>query len=237
MDIHVLKRLNGIPSTPFDAVSLTATRFALLISKVFGMPFSGTGAENTPDYVKWLVTRVLEGPLRNEPGLARETAGILKRMFLDVAPKAIRTKRARTLMVLLHQYLDLLPDPIREELNRDPEFASRLKFRSTLVVEIAGYRFERSAFLAAATEAINGRERTISDLPGKAVFLLKGCLESKSACGFLLEKQGNTKETFEVRDALFGVLKESPSARDEHLRRERHLFDMPGASSRISLLM
>ncbi len=228
VDLHILKLLDGSNPTATDVVSLTANRFALLISKLFSMPIGASSEERNREYVQWLVQRILARALREEAGLSATTADIIKRIFLDIAPPTIRSKRAKIIMALLHRYLRLIPESIQDALNRDPEFTSRLKLRFTMVVEIAGYRFERGPFLAAVRAAVNGRQGTVRELSSEATFKVHRASILGSNCSVFIEPEG-LSEAHEVQEALFGALQDSPSAREEFLRAQSHLFDMPSA--------
>jgi len=104
IDQHIIKRLIGLQATAADDLSLAATRFALLITKVFSMPAVGANKDRAKTTSNWLIRRVLEGPLANEPGLLAKTSETIKRILIDVAPKYLKTKRARVTMYLLHEH-------------------------------------------------------------------------------------------------------------------------------------
>jgi tetratricopeptide (TPR) repeat protein len=225
VDPHVLKRLIGVPSDTADAVSLTANRFALLLSRAFSMSLTGPGRERTKEYVRWLVDRVLAGPLKNEPGLAARTADVIKRIFLDIAPRRLRTKREKTIAYLLHENLRLLPAQIQDEITRDPELVTRLKLESTIVVDISGRRFERSCFLRAAHAAINGKEQSLSDIVGETAYTLMPC-DPPTSCSFRIVRNADPADTITLDNPFFGILSDSPTVREDFLRVQHHLFDM-----------
>jgi len=55
----------------------------------------------------------------------------------------------------------------REEILRDSDAVARLRMRTTRVVEVAGVQFERTTFLRAAQEAINGRIARVKEITAK----------------------------------------------------------------------
>jgi hypothetical protein len=224
VDQHIIKRLSGLETSPAEVISLVAQRFAFLIAKMFSMPLSGDGAERTKEYIQWLSKRVLDVPIRNEAGFIAKVAEVIKPFFRDVAPKNLRTKRSKSILNLLHQYLRLLPTAIQEELARDPEMASRLRLRTTIIVEIAGYRLVRATFIPAVSAAINGKVISVKDIASRELTLTPS--GDSDRYSITVEAEGLNSDRYQLREPLFVLLYDSPSVRERLLRLQEHIFDM-----------
>jgi hypothetical protein len=226
VDQHILRRLAGFQATADEELSLTAARFALLISKVFSIPIASDRGERTGDYISWLVRRILDGPLTNETGLVEKTAEVVKGIFLEVAPKSLRSKRARGIMAILHRHFEALPEPIRDQLSRDADFANQMRMRQTMIVDLEGIRFERPSFLRGAREAINGRLAEVKEIRGRDVFVFEPLEGKDEGRGFLFQPRKDAPKG-QVTEPLLGLLRDSASVREQVLRRNRAMFDMP----------
>ena len=225
VDQHILRRLGGLPTSPTEDASLTALRFAFLLSKIFSISEGNVDPQRGREYMQWLIHRVLREPLAHEAGLAEKTAEIMKRIFLEVAPASLRTKRAKATLFVLHQHLKTLPESIQRLLSQDPGFESRLRLRSIMIVNIDAIQFERSIFLEGACAAINGRNTTVKELTGKHEIRFLPGEGAELGRSFYVQKAG-TAARFAVNDPLLRVLIDSPSARERILEEERQVFDM-----------
>jgi hypothetical protein len=228
VDQHILRRLAGFQATADEEMSLTAGRFALLISRVFSIPIASDRGERAGDYINWLVRRILDGPLTNETGLVEKTAEVVKGIFLEVAPKSLRNKRARAIMATLHRHFESLPGPIRDQLSRDADFAKQMRLRKTMIVDLEGVRFERASFLRGAREAVNGRRAEVSEIRGRDVFVFEPLQGEDEGKGFLFRPRKDAP-VGQVTEPLLGLLRDSPSLREQILWRNRPMFDMPVA--------
>lgn len=173
-------------------------------------------------YFAWLETRLLRSRFAAEPRLIGAVAEVLKMMLNRLDEPLDRNIEFAWKYVIQGFYEDL-PEPLREELNRDQEFIASIGIRVFSGVEIGRVKFEINEFVRAASEAINGRSSTAKPLdPSEPEAVFEPDTDSPFSCVVI---HPQNPQPVPARDEILELLSENPAEREAVLRRNCQWFD------------
>jgi len=173
-------------------------------------------------YFAWLETCVLRSRFAAEPRLIGAVAEVFK-MMLNRLDEPLDRNIEFAWKYGIQGFYEDLPEPLREELNRDREFIASIGIRVFSVVEIGRVKFEINEFVRAVSEVINGRPSTAKPLdPSEPEAVFEPDTDSPSSCVVI---HPWNSQPVPVRDEIFELLREHPAEREAALRRNRQWFD------------
>jgi hypothetical protein len=173
-------------------------------------------------YLNWLSERIFLRRFEADPSLIAAVAGNLKKYLIDLQQNMpAEAPRAVALRVVQEVYQDL-PEPIRNELERDAGFLADIGFRPLIVV--SGLHFDPDDFWQAASEAINGREAKAAILDQDKEVIFKPCHDSSGHHIFCFDHPTSNRHESVLRD-VGGLLLESSAEREKFLLQNRAWFD------------
>jgi hypothetical protein len=217
-----------------DYKYLVALRLADLVSQAIGLPSERdeSGFSVRHKYFAWLFDRVLRKRFDADPSLNPSIVEILKKNLFNMRGDFQRKVPKLAVIKVLQELFEDLPQPIREELIKDPDFIAGLGLRYQPIISIADVLFERSSFLQAARKAVNGQESTIKPLGEvkEVKFQPARGRDDQPALSFTHPKN-ERKVTFE--GAFLGLLSDSPITREAFIRKNAEWFDSPADTFEI----
>jgi hypothetical protein len=120
-----------------------------------------------------------------------------------------------------------LPRRLRDELEGDPVFQTRLGIETVHVIAVEGVNIERTVFIRSAAEAVNGRIATAMIAGSEQTVRFEPHVEGSAGLAFRVTGVDGTRDLNIVED-IFGVLSESAAEREAVLRRNPDWYDGPG---------
>ena len=176
------------------------------------------------NYFSWLSDRILKKRFDADPNLIFGVAESLKNLIQETRELAEKSGPPNMVAKLLHLYYAELPGVIKDEIAKDGDFMAGIGIRVIAINEIGGLKFDASELWQAIAETINGQTASLSTVDSKLPIVFHPS-ESVEVIGEFYFKEPTTGEKKTVRDDLFGILSNSPSARETVLRRNRQWFD------------
>ena len=130
----------------------------------------------------------------------------------------------------IHQqfYYDL-PVSLRTAIKSDPELMNWLSLQTTQLVQITSLSFPATDFWRAAEAAINGREATVASLESDIALKIQP-IANNSARGIIEIRSPDDSIVQGINDALFTLLSNDQSQREEVLRSHRFWLDCENAT-------
>lgn len=210
---------------------LVATGMNALLIAGMGLPWlTAEGPVPTRRrYLDWVYRRLLGRRFEAEPRLIVAVADMLKQLLSSLYEdgdkwRELSEYQKTAVAAYIQAYLKELPAPVRAELEHDTDFMAHLGLPLFDAVEIAGVSFLEAGFWRAASEAINGREARLRPLDADQDVTFRPVPGSEGGGHFYLDDPGAGALRV-VADARLELLRESPIAREESLRRHRDWFD------------
>lgn len=219
---HALRNIVGLGKDNEDRYAF-ALALASLLCRTIGFSARKSDRKSARQFNDWIYRSLLRRPFSADPELIELTAAYLREMIGEVWPKDLSDRESEAATLLMQNYYMCLPTPIRAQMGRNPDFLKRIGLRIEARIKVLGLPFERSAYLTAAREAINGRQ-------GSAMVLQTGAIArflpaSRGDC--IKIEHGSLQKATIVRDWRFGLLAESPSRRGNALSAAKYLLDVP----------
>lgn len=180
---------------------------------------------NASPYVQWILSRIILPRCEIDPHLPATIANRLKHALQPwIEDQSAETRSLIVLVMrLVYQHL---PSSIQEELEQDAAWMAQLGYQQLLTVAVGEYTFDRVAFIAAATEAVNGRSMALIPRTGTPVFTVRRC-QHASESGVVCLDDPESKVVTVIPDPELALLHESASERETFLRQNSHWFDRP----------
>lgn len=179
-------------------------------------------------YLEWLEGRLLESRFLADPALVPEVADLLKGSLTHLLEHGALDASFAEARAMAGALLDLLPAPLRKEIEHDREFLARLGRRIVTRFTVDGLSFEMADFVSAAVTAMGGecagaremdreREFVFEPAPPPALFQLRDPVDGL---------------VYPIMAPLLRLLAGSPSEWEELLRRHRALLDASVAEAK-----
>jgi hypothetical protein len=186
------------------------------------------GAErlrNARRYLTWLHERVVGPRLRADPELLPAVVEMLKGYLYTMESRADAGGRDLARDILVQSFVDILPEPIRDALIADTDFANRMNLVVQPTIEIGGLRFSADQFIAGVAAAVSGRESSVPCVaPREAgdIVLRSVADEELGTLEFTNPIQGIPNR---IAQPVLGLAHESVSVRESVLRNNPEWFD------------
>ncbi len=206
---------------------MVSLSLAELIGRAIGLISERSGESESirKTFLNWLYDGILSAKFDSDPNLIISTSDHLKRVVLDIVTEKISGDIPKGAIIeYLQDFYTDLPENIRQELKKDVQFMEQIGWSIKNITNIGDYSFEQEAFVAAAHEAINGREaRIIEDnLDLEVIFRPSSSL--KTNVFTIVESESGKVSRVPIKD--FQLLRDSISERETLLRNNRHWFDL-----------
>lgn len=223
-----LRNLASLQRSNQDDLYLVALSLAGLISQAIAFVPDQVEDEPSPrrKYFDWLFNRVLRKRFEADSRLVSAVAELLKTTILSSQEDMTRDAEATPVELtwLLQSFYDDLPKPIRDALWLDTDFMIRIGIQPTYAITVGDLNFARGEFFAAASEAVNGRRATVTEINVDEEITFEPCEESDFPGVFCFENpETGERQAFGNQD--LELLLDSPMEREAVLRRNRHWFD------------
>ena len=219
---HALRKLAGIQPEAQDGYTF-AVATASLLTRTMSFPSGKSGRDTARQFNAWIYDRLLRRRFGVEPTLLIQTSSYLRDMIGQIWPKDLQENDAHLAALVMQQYYLCLPAPIRNCMADDPEFMAKIGVRMQVLIAVAGLQFERTGYLAAAKEAMNGRMGLAEALGNRGPTRF---LPATNGEGIQLEHE-DLKEPVVVEDWRHRLLADSPVRREQGLREIQELLDVP----------
>lgn len=171
-------------------------------------------------YFKWLHNRFLIRSFNANPNLITTVVDILKKIIYDEFIK----DKSQGILKYLQDFYEDLPDSIKNELKIDVEFMKAIGFTLRKGIDYGSLVFKPEDFWNSIHGIINGKK--ISFIPlnydKEITFEVEGNNQNKSI--FLIDPVSNQKI---IIDPIFELLIDSPTERENILRKNLEWFDCP----------
>jgi tetratricopeptide (TPR) repeat protein len=178
-------------------------------------------------YFRWMFTRMLNERFHAEPALLVATVDNLKKILLSTRNSAINSDREKAMIAVLQKFYEDLPEIIQNELKRDCEFMTNIGFRPRPTIIIDRHSFEPTDFWKAASEVVNGRDGMLTTLETNREIIFQPLRDSEIRDSFFfVDSESGEKKLIKMNE--LELFLESPTEREEALRRNRYWFDCDG---------
>lgn len=225
-------RAGGDAAARDIAVQHLAAPFALTIG-LFSLG-DAVKQQRYRELIAWLEQRVLVPALEADPDLADEVATTLARMLTGTLTSDAGLEGAggrRLWHSFLGQFINVLPEAIRERLHEDTRFTAALGVRIQHQIKLDGLAFERDDFWAAMARAHSGQTTKLRSADGKAEVQIAPP-QLTGAGGYAVT---GAIQTTLADDPVFGLLATSTASRRRTLESYAEWFDGP-AVERAALI-
>lgn len=231
IDHSGIKEVASIKTAEQNDMHLLVLNIARMLFEGFRLDWKTTDDEISTrnNYMKWLYNRIIRKYFNKEPKLTIPVADVLKK-FMQEPPQSGVTEKytdneSSEVMIYLMQkfYLDL-PEPIKEELNKDDKFIKSIDIQLQERVGIGKFDFDAKEFYKTVSKVINGEEKTIKLVDSNVEVILKPSEKEDEKGTFYIVEQPDGKYHFVHREEL-KLLSTSSKEREDVLRDHRFWFD------------
>ncbi len=225
--------LRGVasPNAAGDERYAFAVLAASLLTRTVAISGDTSKAESVKAYHRWIFDRFLDRRFQVEPDLLVQTAGFVRRVIEQLRSGHTAESESRVAALVFQRFLLQLPDQVRQEIGRGSDFLSNYGLGIQVVANVSGLQLERTEYLMAAREAINGRagraklfnsdrEVTFSPL-------------QPTGAGFTFSHPDWHIEV-PVRDPHLGLLADSAAQREAVAEGLRRVWDLPAREFRAA---
>jgi tetratricopeptide (TPR) repeat protein len=207
---------NAERSGPADLQLEAAVLAGFLVGSFAVQAWRQDNRQNRRQFLNWIYSGLIRDRFDADPGLARTTVEIAKRLLLqsvDGMPGSDR-RTAGVLATLLKAWLEDLPDPIRDVFGRDSAFCARLGVSILAMVQIGAHKIAPEKFWDGAVRALrtNATVEVNSDSGNLHVQIA-----SSSGQTYLVVEDRSAMQRFELRDVPVGILSDSITERSAAL--------------------
>lgn len=225
-----LATVAALGSAETDARYLAASTLVALVSQAVVLdrePRASNGTSPRRRFLDWIFDRLLRKRLAADPEVGQTIAEILKETLVSVG-RDLPDRDRRTTLLLMGDFYRDFPEPIRDELGRDPDFMAHIGVTFKTVVATGGLEFDPEVFWQAAAHAVNGRDAPITPIgKGARSTIFHPYEDGSRRKGFYMEDDPPTGARKIVVEDDFDLLLDSPEDREALLRRNPHWFDCP----------
>lgn len=207
---------NAERSGPADLQLEAAVLAGFLVGSFAVQAWRQDNRQNRRQFLNWIYSGLIRDRFDADPGLARTTVEIAKRLLLQsVDGMPGRDRRiAGVLATLLKAWLEDLPDPIRDVFGRDSAFCARLGVSILAMVQIGAHKIAPEKFWDGAVRAL--RTKATVEVNSDAGNLHVQ-IASSSGQTYLVVEDRSAMQRFELRDVPVGILSDSITERSAAL--------------------
>jgi hypothetical protein len=203
-------------SGPADLQLEAAVLAGFLVGSFAVQAWRQDNRQSRRQFLHWIYGSLIRDRFDADPGLARTTVEMAKRLLLqsvDGMPGKDR-RIAGVLTMLLKGWLEDLPDPLRDVFGKDSAFCSQLGVSILAMVQMGAHKISPEKFWDGAVQALrtNATVEVSSDSGSLHVQIV-----SSSGQTYLVVEDRSAMQRFELRDVPTGILSDSISERSAAL--------------------
>jgi hypothetical protein len=180
-------------------------------------------------FLEWLLKRVLQKRFDANPYLIAAIANVFKKTLFNTEDEVGGKYPREVAMMVLQNFFEDLPSPLRDELIRDGDFMASIGLKSRRTFFFEGMAIETNEFWRAVETAINGGEATIQPFKGEGKIRVQNAAGSTGQPAVSFFIPANNK-TIILDDDTIRLALSSPAEREAVLRSNRIWFDCPSDS-------
>lgn len=225
VDNLAILKTSGMLTDGANEQYVAAVGIASLLSSALAL--KGETAKATQQrrrYFGWLHDRYLAKRFQADRFLIVATADALKRSLSSMMGSERKDIPKEIPIFLAQRFYDDLPEPLRNEITKDPDFLLSIGYSARFTTQLLGESFEVNEFYDAASGAINGRIVKIKAWDSEKEFEFQPIGRQNDSAAFAI-LDSSTGVRVPIANEYNDLLDESALHREEYLLKRRDWFD------------
>jgi hypothetical protein len=212
-------------SGPSDLHLEAAVLAGFLVGSFAVQEWRQTNRQSRRQFLHWIYVRLIQDRFDADPALAKTTTDMVKRLLTQTVEGLPEKNRrvAAAMAALLKEWLEDLPDPIRDAFGRDSAFCTRLGVTVFAMVQVGAHKVAPEQFWDAAVRAL--RMNSTVQVKTDSGYL-DIAVVSSSGESYLVVEDRSAMQRFELKDVPVGLLSDSITERSSAAKSIEGQFDL-----------